>query len=516
MSYRSLISKRVLHHCRAYTPNCPRREYATAVRIHHDRKPTPFGQPLFPSHPHLIQPGEVTPGISADEYERRRKALMERLPADSIVVSVAGQIKYMSGQIFYKFRQASDFWYLTGFEEPGSAVILEKTSCPRGYRMTIYSMGKDAHKEKWEGARTSTDDIVMHFKADDAQSIAQFPSALKNLSSAFSNIYLDIPSSSTLSRRGRTLSHKSMLKYLAPGATSARLEYDSVIDSITSSKLRPLAPEVARLRVIKSESEQRIMRAAADISGNAHAKTMRFTSPGMSEHALASHFEYLCAVDGAQRPAYVPVVASGPNALIIHYTSNNQIVRDGELVLIDAGSEYNGYASDITRTYPANGRFTPPQAALYSAVLQVQKYLITMCSEIAQLSLAQIHQESVEALRKELCKIGFNLTGVAGAGDLERILYPHYVGHSIGIDLHESAHFDRNQPLKAGMVITIEPGIYVPQSPLFPKEFHDIGIRIEDDILVGKDQSTVLSVNAPKEIEDVEGACQGLLGLKPF
>ncbi|KAI0699804.1 peptidase M24 [Cytidiella melzeri] len=492
------------------------RRYATEVSAHNDLKPTRFGQPLFASHPHLMKPGEVTPGVSAEEYERRRRALMERLPADSLVVSIAGQTKYMSGQIFYKFRQASDFWYLTGFEEPDSAVVLEKTSCSRGYRMTMFSAGKDSHKEKWEGARTSSEDIIMHFKADDAQPITQFPPVLRSLSSSFSNVFLDVPPSTSLSRRGRTLSHKAMLKFLTPGAHSARMEYDAVIDSLSANKVKPLASEVAQLRAIKSEAEQHIMRSAADISGHAHAKTMRFTQPGQSEHALASHFEYLCAVSGSQRPAYVPVVASGANALIIHYTSNNQVLRDGELVLIDAGCEYNGYASDITRTYPVNGKFSSAQAALYSAVLQAQKYLVSLCTESAQLSLAQIHRESLEALRNELGKIGFNLQGLSGAGDLERILYPHYVGHPLGIDLHESTHFDRNLPLKAGMVITIEPGVYVPPSPLFPKEFHDIGIRVEDDVLVGEDHPTVLSVSAPKEIADIEGACQGVLGLEAF
>ncbi|KAI0761762.1 peptidase M24 [Irpex lacteus] len=476
MSFRSFTSTLAFAATRLRSQTLQVRSYATEIGLHHDLKPTRFGQPLFASHPHLIQPGEITPGISAEEYERRRKALMDRLPADSIVVSVAGQIKYMSGRD-YKFRQASDFWYLTGFEEPDSAVILEKTSCSRGYRMTMFSLGKDSHKEKWEGARTSSEDIAMHFKADDAQPITQFPPVLKSLASTSSNVYLD-----------------AMLKFLTPGANSARMEYDAVLESL----------KVAQLRAIKSEAEQHIMRSAADISGHAHAKTMRFTEPGMSEHAVASHFEYLCAINGSQRPAYVPVVASGPNALIIHYTSNNQIVRDGELVLIDAGCEHNGYASDITRTYPVNGKFTPAQAALYSAVLQAQKYLVTLCTEAAHISLAEIHRESLEALRKELSKIGFNLHGLAGAGDLERILYPHYVGHPLGIDLHESTHLDRNQPLKAGMVITIEP------------EFHDIGIRIEDDVLVGKDHPTILSVSAPKEVVDVEGACQGLHGLEAF
>ncbi|KAJ3558616.1 hypothetical protein NM688_g819 [Phlebia brevispora] len=387
----------------------------------------------------------------------------------------------MSGHIFYKFRQASDFWYLTGFEESDSAVILEKTSSSRGYRMIMFSAGKDSYKEKWEGARTSHEDVVMHFKADEAQPITTFPAVLKRLAASSADVYLDIPQSS--SRRGRGLSHKFLLKYLSSSPTSTKPDYDVLMESISSSKLRSLAPEVAKLRTYKSESEQRIMRAAANISGSAHAKTMRFTQPGMSEHALASHFEYLCALSGAQRPAYVPVVASGANALIIHYTSNNQIIREEEMILIDAACEYNGYASDITRTYPASGNFTPAQAALYNAVLQVQKYLITLCTENTQLSLAQIHRESCEGLRKELNNIGFNLYGIAGAGDLERILYPHYVGHPLGIDLHESTHFERNEPLKAGMVVTIEPGIYVPSSPLFPKEFHEIGIRIEASII---------------------------------
>ncbi|KAI0092480.1 peptidase M24, structural domain-containing protein [Irpex rosettiformis] len=518
MLFRSFASTRTFAAARLHLQALQPRSDATEVGLHHDLKPTRFGQPLFASHPHLINSGEVTPGITAYEYERRRRALMDRLPADSLVVSVSGQTKYMSGRRSYKFRQASDFWYLTGFEEPDSAVILEKTSCSRGYRMIIFSRGKDSHAEKWEGARTSTEDIVKHFKADDAQPITQFPPLLKSLTSSFSNVYLDIPPSASMSRRGRHLSQKALLKFLTPGANSARMEYDAIIESLSASKLKPLAPEVAQLRATKSDAEQHIMRFAAAISGHAHAKTMRFTQPGKSEHALASHFEYICAINGAQRPAYVPVVASGPNALVIHYTSNNQVVQDGELVLIDAGCEYNGYASDITRTYPANGKFTPAQGALYNAVLQAQKYLVTLCTEGAHISLAEIHRESLEALRKELDKIGFNLHGIAGAGDLERILYPHYVGHPLGIDLHESTHFDRCQPLKAGMVITIEPGkcVYVPPSPLFPKEFHDIGIRIEDDVLIGKDHPIILSVSAPKEIADVEGACQGLLGLEAF
>jgi len=182
------------------------------------------------------------------------------------------------------------------------------------------------------------------------------------------------------------------------------------------------------------------------------------------------------------------------------------------MVLLDAGCEYNGYASDITRTYPSTGRFTPAQAELYTALLSAQKALCKLCNESSGFSLHDLHRKSCQLLKTELNQVGFGLQ----TGDLERVLYPHFLSHPIGIDLHESSNFDRSGELKEGMVITIEPGIYVPPTHNFPRHFHDMGIRIEDEVLVGKDRPTVLTVNAPKEIVDVEGACQGLLGLEPF
>ncbi|KAJ8085839.1 aminopeptidase [Marasmius tenuissimus] len=478
------------------------RSYATEAVL---TKPAIHGQPVFQSHPHLVRRNEVTPGFPTEEYEARRKKLMDSLPDDSIVVSVAGTIKYMSGSIFYDFRQASDFWYLTGFQEPDAAVILEKNSTSRGYRMTLFSSGKDFSKEQWEGARTSFSDACTHFHADDARSIDDFSSHFRSIAKQYSHVYLDVPPAKT--RRGMKSASKSFLKYLAGTASPTT---DPIIEML-NQKPRPLQPQLARLRAIKSENEQKVMREAGDISGRAHAKTMRFTRPGLSESAVAAHFQYLCSLSGAQRLAYVPVVASGPNSLIIHYTSNNQVIQSGELVLIDAGCEYNGYASDITRTYPANGTFTPEQRDLYAAVLSVQKELVEKCSESANVTLYDLHVQSCQLLRQELVQLGFQL----GAGDVER-LYPHFLSHPIGIDLHESDFFNRSQTIKAGMVITIEPGIYVPPSPAFPKHFHNIGIRIEDEVLVGEKHPVVLSVSAPKEIADIEGACQGLLGLEPL
>ncbi|KAJ7638370.1 peptidase M24 [Roridomyces roridus] len=484
-----------------------RRRYATEAAP----KPSAFGQPLLPSHPHLVRDGELTPGFTANEYETRRRKLMDSLPDSSVVVSIAGTIKYMSGQIFYKFRQASDFWYLTGFDEPNAAVILEKTSNSRGYRMTLFSAGKDSAKEKWDGARTSFHEAATIFKADDARSIDHFASHLRSVLSKYSNVYVDVPQSTTSRKSSSKFTTKSILSYLSP-PLAPQSEYDSIVEGLSNSRRKSLAPQVAQLRAIKSEAEIQVMRQAADISGRAHAKTMRFARPGLSEAALGAHFEYLCALAGSQRPAYVPVVASGANALIIHYTSNNHLIQEGELLLIDAACEYNNYASDITRSFPASGTFTSPQRDLYAAVLSAQKQVINLCTESSGLSLYQIHFRTCAILREELKQIGINCK----ANDLEHVLFPHYVSHPIGLDLHESTHFERSGSLKPGMVITVEPGIYVPPSPSFPKHFHNLGIRIEDEVVVGKEHPTVLTVAAPKEIADVEGACQGLLGFEPF
>ena len=246
----------------------------------------------------------------------------------------------------YKFRQSSDFWYLTGFDEPDAAVILEKrSSSPRGYYMRMFSMGTDPAKEKWDGARTCQEDIVQYFGADEADPISVFPSVLRSLTSTASHVYFDLPSGS---KRPRAVSPKSLLKVriyscsrlqpyrrgcmvqcLSPSGGMLRTKHDKLLDSLDNLKPKPLAPEVDRLRSIKSKYEQDVMRQAADISARAHNKvsittalscplflsvmpqTMRFTDPGMPEYAVSAHFEYLCARDGAQRPAYVPVVASG-------------------------------------------------------------------------------------------------------------------------------------------------------------------------------------------------------------
>lgn len=502
-----------------------------------------FGQPHPSTHPHLFSSShELTPGIAKEEYHQRRKKLMEALPDGSIAVLRAGQIKYMSKNIFYRFRQASDFWYLTGFEEDSAAVILEKNGSPVGYSMTLFCASKNPKKQMWDGPVTGPEGAMQNFGADMAFDIGHFNNQLSTIISSSSHVYTDLSSARLTTPKSR----KSILNYLNPasshfpssaGSSHSHLgpvlsDFDSILSQYGTGKLKNLTKEVGKLRRIKSPAEKRIMKGAATRSARAHALTMQFAHPGLSEADLEAHFQYTCALShdvndglggsGCQRPAYVPVVASGKNALTIHHTANNQVIREGELVLLDGGGEWNGYASDITRTFPVSGRFTAPQRALYQAVLNVQKKCISMiCTgslmpspgssltggESSNLTIPALHRLSCQLLTEELNKLGFNL---GSSRNVEEQLYPHLVGHGVGIDLHESDGW-RNEELQAGQVITIEPGVYVPVDRRYPEEFHGIGIRIEDEVLIEEDHGVVLTVDAPKEVVDVEATCQGLV-----
>ncbi|BGP15230.1 aminopeptidase [Rhodosporidiobolus nylandii] len=417
---------------------------------------------------------------------------------------------YMTQNIFYRFRPRSNFWYLTGFEEPDSALVLQKDSSAKGYKMTLLVRPKDSYDELWNGARSGIEGACEVFGADDAVDANYFTTRLRSLlSSSNGPVYIDLPhispSSSYRLRHSRGMT-RSFMDYLS-GSTPARSETDEMLEALGKRDLRSAAREVEKLRLVKSEAEAAVMRRAADVSSAAHSKVMRLCRPGMSEAALVSHFEHHTSLHGSPRPAYVPVCASGAQALTIHYIENNRPCKEGEMVLLDAGCEWGGYASDITRTFPVSGRFSTAQKHLYEAVLRVVKTTTSYCKASSNLSLQDLHQISVDATRVELRDLGFNLR----AGDLERVLYPHFVSHPLGVDLHDTMSFTRDENIKAGMVITIEPGIYVPPLPHFPKGFHNQVVRLEDEVLVQEDDYVVLSVNALKEIVDVEARCQGLL-----
>ncbi|KAK0537042.1 aminopeptidase [Tilletia horrida] len=529
-----------------------------------------YGQPLPHTHPHLFprrSPGEddlmpatlggphnfflpttdgtmtdpglvgvaydeLTPGITAAEYEARRRTLMASLPDSSIVVAMSGRVKIMSGNIFYRFRQETNFWYLTGFQEPDAALIMEKNSGPRGYKMTLFVQARDEHNETWNGPRTGIDGAQDIFGADEALEMdpTSLLSHLKQILPQYTHIYVEPPNAPTNPRTtSASRSKPNILNFLAPPSPTGydvfpkKSDFEAVVKLLGDTRrCHSLAREVERFRVRKSPAEIRAMRRAADVSAAAMVRVMGYqalhrarhgASTPVSEAQLQATFEYECALRGAQRPAYVPVVASGANACTIHYVNNDNLVGPGQagMVCIDAGCELDGYASDITRAFPVGadlgGRFNSAQRDLYEAVLSTLKAVTALVSAQSGYSLSELHRRSVELLRQELNAIGgFQL----GHDVLERSLFPHYIGHFLGIDLHDTSSIPRSTRLEEGMVITVEPGLYVSEGDArFPKAFWGLGIRVEDDVLVQATSQVVLSANAPKEVADVEAICQG-------
>ncbi|RIB17595.1 peptidase M24 [Gigaspora rosea] len=436
-------------------------------------EPRIFGQPTPETHPHLMKPGELTPGIAALEYELRRAKLMDRLSENSVVISLGYRMRYMSNKVFYPFHQNTDFFYLCGFNEPDSAIVLEKNNSRRGYKMTMFVPPKNRCLEMWEGSRTGVLGAIDFFGADEART---FNSKIKDIIKNYKDIYIDLPPRTNI------------------------LSTDNIQKSIGRNSVKPLSRIIQDLRLTKSDSEIALMRKDGEITGKAFIQTMKFTKPGLSEHDLYAKIDFECRIRGAQSLAYVPVVAGGINALTMHYVRNDMPLRNGDLVLLDAGGEYYGYASDVTRTWPVNGKFTQSQKELYEAVLNVNRRCIKLCTEAEGISLNGIHEISVELMKEELLNIGFDLS----EGDIDRVLYPHHVGHYLGLDVHDTPYIDRSRRLSSGMVITIEPGIYVPPNDAYPERYHGMGIRIEDNVVVGATDPIVLSSTAPKEIVDIE------------
>ncbi|KAI9835914.1 MAG: hypothetical protein M1819_001812 [Sarea resinae] len=266
---------------------------------------------------------------------------------------------------------------------------------------------------------------------------------------------------------------------------------------IGTSKTKPLKPTVNSLRVFKSAAEISNMRKAGQASGRGYTEAMRQSFN--KEKDLAAFLEYQFKIRGCDSSAYVPVVAGGENALSIHYVRNDDVLSDDQLVLVDAGGEYGGYITDITRTWPVSGKFSGPQKDLYEAILKVQRSCVSLCREDANLSLDKLHEIAEQGLRDQLKQLGFNMSGRA----LEA-LFPHHLGHYIGLDVHDSPGYPRTGHLRAGQCITIEPGLYVPDDDRWPEHFRGIGIRIEDSVCIQEETPLILTTEAPKEVVDIE------------
>ncbi|GMM32010.1 aminopeptidase [Martiniozyma asiatica (nom. inval.)] len=429
------------------------------------------GQPIFETRPHLVPSGHITPGITAIEYFNRREKLASKLPNSSLAIIKGSNIKFASGSVFYPFQQNNNLFYLSGWNEPDSCGIIEKDESGN-VKFHMIVPPHDPAVEQWEGERTGVENVQEIFNADIGISNLNLNTHLQKLLATYKNVYCDIENR-----------HDKIEKILR--------ENGSII--------YPLKNLVESIRIVKSNAELRVMRQAGRISGEVY--NAAYGKKFSTEKGLAAFLEYGFIMNGCDKNAYVPVVAGGDHALCIHYVRNDDKFKDDNLVLVDAAGSLGGYCSDISRTWPVNGKFTNYQRDLYEAVLEVQKRLINECMAKNGHSLNDLHNLSVNWMTESLKNVGFsNLQ----SWECAKYLYPHYVGHNLGLDVHDCPTHSRNAKLLKGQVITIEPGVYIPDDPRWPKEFRGIGIRIEDDVAVGETNYVVLTKEAAKEVDEIE------------
>lgn len=468
--------------------------------LNRQRIPIEAGQALHENRPNLIKQGELTPGISSIEYFERRINLASKLPPKSCVVIAGNQVKFASGPVFYPFQQNNDMYYLTGWNEPDSVMILEKPN--NDLNQVVFHLvvpPKDAFAEQWEGYRTGPEGAREIFNADESTDLSSLPSYLSNIFDRNEYIYFDTPKDRTNFNHSAFFSTFFSLQTLSDG-------HQTIMDVIkkkgTLKKICGISKTIGELRKIKSPAELRIMRRAGQISGRAYNQA--YANRFRNERTLQAFLEYKFLAGGCDKSSYIPVVAAGSNGLCIHYTGNDDVMYDDEMVLVDASGSLGGYCTDISRTWPVDGKFTDPQRDLYEAVLNVQRKCIDLCRAHNGYSIHDIHEKSLEFTKVELRNVGFR--------DIQKWevnkLFPHYIGHQLGLDVHDTPDASRHQSLQAGQVITIEPGIYIPDQSCYPSYFRNIGIRIEDDIAIGQHNYTNLTVEAAKEIHDLENIMQ--------
>jgi Xaa-Pro aminopeptidase len=431
---------------------------------------------------------------------RRARLAAQMLPGAVAVLPTAPEAP-RNGDSDYPYRHDSYFYYLTGFTEPESLLVLVAACGDRPARSILFCREKNLEREIWDGYRHGPEAARGAFGMDEAWPISECDTRLPELLANASALYYATASSAALDAQ------------VAGWIKAVRARSRSGVTA--PAACHDLLPLLDEMRLIKDEEEQAIMLRAGVISGNAHARAMRAARPGLHEYALEAELLYEFRRHGAQFPAYTPIVASGPNACVLHYNLNNRLMRDGELVLIDAGCELDGYASDITRTFPVNGRFSAAQRTLYELVLAAQNAAFAAIAPGRPYS--AFHEAALRVLVQGMLDLG--LIPAGQFADVEEAIaakahvpfYMHGTGHWLGMDVHDvGAYRDLAQAdkpsrvLQPGMVLTVEPGIYVRPAEGVPEEYWHIGIRIEDDVVVTEDAYRLLTASAPKSVDEIE------------
>ena len=430
--------------------------------------------------------------IKMTEYAKRRKQLMQKIGSEGIVILAAPPVSRRNGDYEYFYRQNSDFYYLTGFEEPEAVLVLAPKR--KDGEFILFSRKKDRAVEIWEGLRAGQEGARKTFGADQAFPIEELNTVLPDLLQDREQIHYTIGLDKDFDKQVLRAINKVRGK-IRSGAQSP-LGFVDVVNTLHE------------MRLVKSADEIAIMRKVSEISAKAHARAMQHCKPGMFEYELEAEILHEFNRNGARFPAYTSIVGTGANACILHYNSNNQKIQNGDMVLIDAGAELHNYAADITRSFPANGRFTPEQRDIYQIVLEAQLAGIKATKPGAPWTRAQ--EVIVKILTQGLIDLGI-LKGRLDDLIEKQAYFPFYMhksGHWIGLDVHDVGRYKTNnkwRTLETGMVLTIEPGLYISADiPGVHKRWQNIGVRIEDDVLVTAKGNEVLSHHAPKTIADVE------------
>ncbi|HKC64301.1 MAG TPA: Xaa-Pro aminopeptidase [Pyrinomonadaceae bacterium] len=418
---------------------------------------------------------------------------IKRMNPQSVAIIASAREATRSNDTLYRYRQDSDFYYLTGFDEPEAIAVVAPS---KEQKYTLFVRPRDPEREIWDGRRAGVEGAKSEYGADEAFPISEFEEKIGDYLNGAANLYYRIGNGNA--DLDETIIHQ--IKRLRTLARKGMRAPEAIVDTGTI---------IHEMRLFKSEEEIELMQRAADISAEAHREAMLQARPGMKEYEIEALIEYTFRKSGANAPAYTTIVGGGANATVLHYITNNETLADGDLLLIDAGAEYQGYAADITRTFPVNGRFTEAQREIYDLVLESQLACISMVRPGSRPQ--DINKRSIEVLTEGMIRLGLL------KGDAETLIkeekykqfYMHTIGHFLGLDVHDVGRYhikDESRQLEPGMVMTIEPGIYIAaDTKEIPEKYLGIGVRIEDDVLVTEDGNRILSSKAPKQAEEIEG-----------
>ncbi|CAI8358532.1 MAG: Xaa-Pro aminopeptidase [Porticoccaceae bacterium UBA1117] len=435
--------------------------------------------------------------ITNKEYSARRKELMSLMHSNSIAIISAAPEKVRSRDTHYPYKQNVNLSYLCGFPEPESVLVLIPGRAQG--EMVLFCRDKDLLRETWDGYREGPEGAVSNFGADDAFPIADIDDILPNLIEGKDRLYYAIGKDPEFDR------------HLMDWVNHVRNQRGN--GALPPGEFVDLDHFINEMRLFKTAGELKIMRKAAEISVSAHSRAMKASKPGLFEYQLQAEIEHEFAVHGSAGAAYTSIVGGGKNGCILHYIENRDALKDGDLVLIDAGCEYQNYAADITRTFPVNGKFSDEQAAIYDIVLQAQTDAIAVIGPGIEYN--KTNEATVLAITQGLVDLGILHGDVDEliASEAHREFYMHGAGHWLGMDVHDVGDYKIDgqwRVYEPGMVVTIEPGIYIaPGNPNVDKKWHGIAVRIEDDIVVTKDGNENITAGVPKKRDEIEALMAG-------